>query len=190
MIVGDSEGLAVYTGALRITDFGFIPMLGLASGATSVIGATYGAKSFDKLKTAYLYTIKIGVLMEIVIIALIMLLAPILAYLFTYTKASIGIHEELVRALRTIPPYLLFTPFILTTSAMFQGIGKGEKSLIISIFRCLICHISYAYLFAVILGLGMLGIYMGLVIGDFTAGIFSFLLGILTIKALLKNKNN
>lgn len=188
MMVGDSRGLAVYTGALRITEFGFIPMLGLASGATSVIGATYGARSFEKLKTAYFYTIKIGVLMEIIIVALIMLLSPILAYLFTYTKTSMGIHEELVKALRIVPLYLLFTPFILTTSAMFQGIGKGEKSLIISIFRSLICHISYAYLFAVILGLGMFGIYSGLVVGEFTAGIFAFLFGVLAIKALIKSK--
>ncbi|XRP97729.1 MATE family efflux transporter [Methanocaldococcus sp. 16A] len=186
MIVGGSEGLAVYTGALRITEFGFIPMLGLASGATSVIGATYGAKSFEKLKTAYFYTIKIGILMEIVIVALIMLLSPVLAYLFTYTEVSMGIHEELVRALRIVPLYLLFTPFILTTSAMFQGIGKGEKSLIIAIFRSLVCHIGYAYLFAIILGLGMFGIYGGLVTGEFTSGIFAFLFGILTIKTLIK----
>jgi putative MATE family efflux protein len=188
MIVGGSKGLAVYTGSLRITEFGFIPMLGLASGATSVIGATYGAKSFEKLKTAYFYTIKVGVLMEIVIVALIMILAPVLAYLFTYTEVSRGIHEELVKALRIIPLYLLFSPFILATSAMFQGIGKGEKSLIISIFRSLICHISYAYVFAVILGLGMFGIYGGLVAGEFTAGIFAFLFGVLTVKALIKYK--
>ncbi len=188
MLVGDSKDLAVYTGALRITDLGFIPILGLASGATSVIGATYGAKSFEKLKTAYFYTIKIGVLMEIIIVALIILLAPILAYLFTYTKTSMEIYEELVRALRIVPLYLLFTPFILTTSAMFQGIGKGEKSLIIAIFRSLICHISYAYLFAVILGLGMFGIYGGLVTGEFTAGIFALIFGVLAIKALIKSK--
>jgi putative MATE family efflux protein len=188
MIVGGSKGLAVYTGALRITEFGFIPMLGLASGATSVIGATYGARSFEKLKTAYFYTIKVGVLMEIIIVALIMFLAPMLAYLFTYTEVSMGIHEELVKALRIIPLYLLFSPLILATSAMFQGIGKGEKSLIISIFRSLVCHISYAYVFAVILGLGMFGIYGGLVAGEFTAGIFAFLFGVLTVKALIKYK--
>ena len=71
---------------------------------------------------------------------------------------------------------------------MFQGIGKGEKSLIISIFRTLVCHISYAYVFAVILGLGMFGIYGGLVAGEFTAGIFAFLFGVLTVKALIKYK--
>ncbi|XRO75510.1 MATE family efflux transporter [Methanocaldococcus sp. 28A] len=186
MIVGGSEGLAVYTGALRITEFGFIPMLGLASGATSVIGAAYGAKSFEKLKIAYFYTIKIGILMEIVIVALILLLAPVLSYLFTYTEVSMRLHEELVKALRIVSLYLLFTPFILTTSAMFQGIGKGEKSLIIAIFRSLVCHIGYAYLFAIILGLGMFGIYGGLVTGEFTSGIFAFLFGILTIKTLIK----
>ncbi|CAB3288939.1 conserved membrane protein of unknown function [Methanocaldococcus lauensis] len=186
MLVGDSKDLAVYTGALRITEFGFIPMLGLASGATSVLGASYGAKEFKKLKTAYFYTIKIGVLMEIVIVSLIVLFSPILAYLFTYTKISMGIHEELVKALRIIPLYLIFTPFILTTSALFQGIGKGEKSLIIAIFRSLVCHISYAYIFAVILGLGIFGIYISLVFGDFTSGIFSLIFGIIAINSMLK----
>jgi Na+-driven multidrug efflux pump len=186
MIVGNSENLAVYTASLRITEIGFVPMLGLASGAISVIGASYGARNYEKLKTAYFYALKIGFLIEVIIVASIIAFAPILAYLFTYSKTSISMYEDLVKALRIVPFYLLFTPLILTTSSLFQGIGKGERSLIIALIRCIICHPSYSYIFAVIYSLGIFGVYLGLVIGDFTAGIFSFLIGILTLKAISK----
>ncbi|ENN96639.1 hypothetical protein J422_01056 [Methanocaldococcus villosus KIN24-T80] len=183
MSITSAEDLAIFTGALRITDFGFIPMLGLASGACSVIGANYGAKRFENVKIAYLYTIKIGTVMEFLIILFIILLSPYLAYLFTYTKASYIIYNKLVLSLKILPWYLLFTPMILTTGALFQALGRGELSLLVSIFRSS-SHIIFIYILSAILCLKIFGVFLGFIFAEMFSGFCALMFGYYVTKRL------
>ena len=60
-IVGDGDdGVAIYNTGWRVVMIAVLPLLGIATAVTSVVGAAFGARSYSKLNTAFIYAIKIG----------------------------------------------------------------------------------------------------------------------------------
>lgn len=181
---GGTDGIAVFTSAWRIVMIGTVPLLGVATGVTAVTGAAYGARDIAKLETGYLYAIKLGFTIELGIVALIMILAPQLSYLFTYSKGTARISGDLTEALRWLVWFLPSVPFGMLTSAMFQGIGRGENSLAVTILRTLIMQVFFSYLFGISLEFGIVGVWWGIVLGNVTAAAISFVWGRLTVEGL------
>jgi len=184
IMAGGERGIAIFTGAWRVTMLGIVPILGMAAATTAVTGAAYGERSILKLETAYLYAIKLAFLIEIGVVAFVFLLAPQVAYLFTYSESAQAIKTELISALRILPIFLVLTPFGMMTSAMFQGIGEGEKSLALTILRTIIMQVGFAYLFVCYTNLGLKGVWLGIVIGNMVAAITGFTWGRLRIREL------
>ena len=185
---GGTDGIAVLTSGWRIVMLGTIPLMGIATGVTAVTGAAYGAKDPEKLETAYMYAIKIGILIELAIASITALLAPQMAFIFTYSKKAARIADDLVSFLRwmalfypTIPPGML-------SSAMFQGVRKGETALLITILRTIILQIPIAYLFAIFLGFGLTGVWLGVIAGNTIAASIAFALGRLFLKNFYKTE--
>ncbi|KUK14242.1 MAG: MATE family efflux transporter [Synergistetes bacterium] len=176
------EGVAVYTSAWRIINFGSIPAFGIASALTAIVGASYGARDIEKLKTAYLYAIKLTFLIEIFITSAIIISASKTALIFTYSRDSKAIYEELVSALRILPLFLPFLPFGVMTSSLFQGIGKGERSFVITLLRALILELAFAYLLGFSLKLGLHGIWTGMVLGNAVGALLAFAWGSVTVR--------
>ncbi len=187
IMAGGENGVAVFTSAWRVTMLGIVPILGMAAATTSVTGAAYGERNVEKLEIAYLYAIKLAFMIELAVVAFIMLFAPQVAYLFTYSESAQVIKGDLISALRTLPVFLVLTPFGMMTSAMFQGIGEGEKSLLLTIFRTLVMQVGFAYIFVHYTTLGLRGVWIGIVIGNMVAAIVGFLWGRIRIGALKKN---
>ncbi|USS39879.1 MATE family efflux transporter [Thermococcus aggregans] len=181
---GGENGVAVFTSAWRVTMLGIVPILGMATATTAVTGAAYGERNIEKLETAYLYAIKLALMIELGVVAFIIIFASQVAYLFTYSETAQAIKPGLISALKTLPIFLVLTPFGMMTSAMFQGIGEGEKSLVLTIFRTLIMQVGFAYTFVHYTGLGLRGVWLGIVIGNMVAAITGFTWGRLRIRAL------
>ena len=181
------EGVAVFTSAWRIVMFGVVPLLGIATGTVAVVAAAYGAKDIEKLETGYLYAVKLGILIEMGVMVLIITFAPQITHLFTYSEGSAQISGELTNALRKLTFFLPTVPFGMITSSMFQGIGHGEKSLVVTILRTIIMQVLFAYFFALIFDLGLNGVWLGIVLGNVIAAGISFSWGRITVNQL-KNK--
>jgi len=181
---GGTDGIAVFTSAWRIMMLGIVPLIGIAIGVTAVIGAAYGAKNIGKLKTGYLYGIRLGFSIELGVVALVMILAHQFSYLFTYSKGAAHISGDLIKALRWLVWFLPSVPFGMLTSSMFQGIGKGEKSLAVTILRTIIMQVFFSYLFGISLKYGIVGVWWGITVGNVTAAAISFVWGMLTVKGL------
>ena len=182
--VAGTNGIAVFTSAWRIIMLGIVPLLGIAIGVTAVTAAAYGAQDFDKLDRGYLYGIKFGFLIELGIVSAVLIFAPQIARLFTYSRGAVHIFKELVTALRWLVIFLLATPFGLLTSSMFQGIGRGENSLAVTILRTLIMQVFFSYLLGYYFNFGLQGVWWGIVIGNIVASVISFTWGRLTIHGL------
>ncbi len=170
-----TDGVAILTSGWRIIMLGSIPLMGLANGATTVCAAAYGAKNKEKLKTAFYYSIGIGLLIEIVIGIIIFLLADKVALIFTYSEGTEKIHDELVVFLR----YLVFIypsiPLGMLSSSLFRSMTYGGKSLVVTILRTIILQVPLTYLMGVYFGMGLPGIWLGIIIGNFTAVSIAFL---------------
>lgn len=181
---GSSDGIAVFTSAWRIIHFGLIPLFGIAGAVTPIVGASYGAKNAENLKTAYFHAIRTSVKIEFLIALTIVVFAPQFAKLFTYTEKSSSIYGDLILTLRFLSVFLPFAPFSFMTIATFQGLGKGERSLTITLMRTVIFQLSFAYLFA--LRMGFFGVLLGVVLGNITASLIAFIWGLNTVRRVLK----
>ncbi|HDJ24176.1 MAG TPA: MATE family efflux transporter, partial [Candidatus Aminicenantes bacterium] len=150
---------------------------GLATAVTSVTGAAYGGKDYQKLDDAYLYAIKLGVVVEVVIALLTFILAPYIATLFTLTKEGLRIRADLVVFLRTMCLYYPATSFGMLSSSMFQGTGKGLYSLTATIIRTIVLAAPIAYILAVLVLHDLAGVWWGIVAGNILGAVVAFVWG-------------
>ena len=183
-----NEGVAVYNTGWRIVMIAVLPLLGMATAVISVTGAAFGAKSYDKLKTAYLYAAKAGLLIEIVLAAIIFILAPLISIVFTTRPEDIIIRNDLTLFLQISCIFYPGAAFGIASSAMFQGTGKGIYALIATLLRTIVLTIAFALLFVLVFETGIVGIWWAIVIGNLMGSMVSFIWGNLYIKNLILKK--
>jgi len=165
--VGGPDGVAVYTTGWRVISMAVLPMLGVASAVTSVSGAAFGARDYKKIEISYLYALKAGVITEGALAVIIFVFAPHITWIFTWSKASARIMEDLIVFMRTLWLLLPTVAFGMLSSAMFQGVGKGFYALIMTLVRTLVFTVPFAWVLGVHLHWGLRGVWIGMV----TAGI-------------------
>lgn len=172
-MAGDN-GVAIYSTGWRVVTIATLPMLGLATAVTSVTGAAYGEKDYSKLDTAFLYSIKIGLLVEIIVAIFVFLLSPNISSIFTTGEGSAEIADDLENFLRISCIFYPGTAFGIASSAMFQGVGKGMNALIATILRTIILTTALATIFCCLFALGLNGVWWGLVGGNLIGSAFAF----------------
>jgi len=182
IMAGGDYGMAVFSGGWRIVMLAIVPLMGIAAAVTSVTGAAYGARNIENLRTGYIYAVKIGTLIGLITGVIIGIFAPQLTYLFTYSQESAHLAPGIIEFLRYVVLYFPGVAAGMLTSSMFRGIGKGTYSLIQTIFRTLVMQISFTYLLGIIFGLGLTGIWIGIILANWTASIVAFIWGRHTIE--------
>lgn len=184
--VAGTDGIAIYTSGWRIVMFGTLPLIGMATAVTAVTGAAYGGKDINKLEVAYLYSVKIGLLMEILVSSLVFIFAPQIALVFTQSDEGMRILKDLTSFLRITSLFYPLVAFGMFSSAMFQGTGKGINSLVVTLFRTIVMTVPFAYLFALVFNMGLDGAWWGLVAGNILGSIIAFVWAKIYIKKLFK----
>jgi putative MATE family efflux protein len=182
---GGTDGVAVFTSGWRIVMVGTIPLLGMATGVVAVTGAAFGAKNKEKLKTAYLYAIKIGILIELAVGILVAVFARPISYIFSYSEGASRIQETLVVFLRITAVFYPTVPLGMLTSAMFRGIRKGTRSLIVTILRTIILQVPICYLLGITFGFGLNGVWTGIVAANLLAVSVTFSWGKYTVEHVI-----
>ncbi len=166
--VGGPNGVAVYMSGWRIISIATMPMLGIASAVTAVSGASFGARDLENIRISYFYSIKIGVLTEIALALIIFLFARQITWLFTWSKESELLINDLVQFLRITWVLLPTVAVGMISSAMFQGTGKGFYALVMTLIRTLVFTVPFAWFLGIYLGWGLTGVWKGIV----AAGLF------------------
>jgi putative MATE family efflux protein len=185
LFVGGQTGAAIYTTGWRLIAIGFMPMLGLSVGLTTLAGVSYGSRDIQKLKTSYYFAIRIGTVFEIFTAAIFFIFAAPITALFA-TGNSAHLHPELVIFLRYICIVLIVIPINILTISMFQGVKLGNHSLILTLLRTLVFEVPAAYLLGIYFGKGLIGIWTGIIIADLMVTVVSFILGYHTIQKFKK----
>ena len=175
VMAAGTTAVAVYTASMRIVQLCMIPLIGIGTAVLTVAGVAYGAHNYKNLKTAHSYSIKIGFAISILLGAIMYIFAPQIATVFAYTSASAGLASQIAQALSVLTLFVLAIPHGMMSSMMFQGVGKGTYSLIITLARSLILESVFAYRFCFMFGWGVTGIYAGVVFGCFVGGTLGYL---------------
>jgi putative MATE family efflux protein len=181
-------GVAAYNTGWRVVMIGLLPLLGLATAVTSVTGAAFGSKLYGKLNTAYLYAIKIGFTIEIILSIIIFIFAAPIAAIFTTSADAAQLNLYLVNFLRITSLFYPGAALGIVTSAMFQGTGKGINSLIATLLRTIILTVFLSVLFTFVFNLGLTGIWWALVIANLIGSLIGFTWGKYYVNNMMKKK--
>lgn len=180
------DGISIYTAGWRVILIAVLPLIGMVTAVVSVTGAMYGAKEYDKLKTAFMYALKIGLICEIIIAALVYIFAPQISHIFTSTPEGVRIQAGLIDFLRITCLFYPGAAFGMMASALFQGTGKGSYALIATVLRTIVLALPIAFIFTYYLSMDIIGIWWALVIANLLGSVISFAWGNIYIKKLLK----
>lgn len=167
--------VAAYTSAWRLISMGIVPAVCVSQASLTVAGASYGAKNYENLKTTLNYSVKIGLLSSIVICVLFYLFSGQLAEIFAYTSNSNSLYINIVDSLKILAFFILPIAFGATASSMFQAMGKGTISLVLTALREFIFVITFAYLLSLVFNLGVSGVYIGMVIGSIVGSLVAYI---------------
>ncbi len=186
-IVGGTNSVAIYTIVMRLASIAIMPTIGIATSTITVVGIAYGARNYENIKIATRYSVKLGFIFSVILSLVFIVFSNQIAYLFSYSANSSTLAPAISYILKYMWLFIIPVAFGATASYAFQGMGKGLASFLLTMQREAILVIIFAALLGMVLGLGVPGVYYGVVIGD---GIGS-LVGILTIEIfisrLLKN---
>lgn len=182
VIVAGTTAVAVYTASMRIVQLAMIPLIGIGTAVLTVAGVAYGARNYENLKTAHSYSIKLGFVLSIALGAVMFIFSSQIAAMFSYTAASADMAPQIATALSVLSLFVLAIPHGMMSSMVFQGVGKGVNSLIITLLRSLILETVCAYIFCFIFGWGLVGIYSGVIVGCFLGGTFGYIWAKIFIK--------
>ena len=133
----------------KLQSFVFMPVFGLTQGLMPIMGYNYGARNKKRLLSA----LKQGCVIALIIMTLgllVFLLFP--AQLLGIFNASRELLEIGVPALGIIASCFLFAALGIVSSTLFQAVGRGVYSLIVSLMRQLVVLVPAAWVLARITG--------------------------------------
>lgn len=131
----------------KLQSFVFMPVFGLTQGAMPIMGYNFGANKKKRFNQAFYLTLSVASVILVIGLVLFQVFPDILLSVF-------GQNSDLGRyALRVISICFIPAAFGIVISSMFQAIGHGFKSLIMSLLRQLVIIIPSAIIFSKLFGL-------------------------------------
>lgn len=185
--IGGEYGIAAFSSGNRLYLFAIMPLTAIGSAVTAVSGSAFGAKNGDYISRAHIFGSKFGILFGVVVTIILVVFAPQLSLLFAYTPDTITLIPGITQYLQIACLCLPLTGAGMVSSFLYQGLGKGFISLSWTIIREVIFTVSLTYLFGIIFGWGLVGIWIGMALGRALASILNFITARYTIK-IVKNR--
>lgn len=131
-LYGDSA-IAAMSIVLRIVMFIFIIVIGFGQGYQPVVGYNYGAKIYERVKEAFVFSLKVGMLIMAFFAIIGFVFAPGLMAVFLPEDAAVI--EIGALAFRAQCIAMLFMPFSTLANMTFQSIGKSWTATFLSSLR-------------------------------------------------------
>lgn len=134
----------------KLQSFIFMPIFGLNNGVIPIVAYNYGAGH----KKRIMDTIKLSTFIAVGIMLIGLIIFQVVPEgLLKLFNASDHMLEVGVPALRIISTSFLFAGYCIILGSVFQALGNGVYSLIVSVARQLLCILPLAYVFARVAGL-------------------------------------
>jgi len=170
---GGDEGSAGYQSALRIMMFFMLPAWGLSGAAATLVGQNLGAKQEDRAERSVWVTAKFNVIYMGIIMAITLLAADKLMWLFTNNA---DVHDIAVKAIRILSAGYIFYGIGMVLINAFNGAGDTKTPTWVNFFGFWLFQIPMAYLLAKHFNLGPTGVFLAIPIAETCMSIASFIL--------------
>ncbi len=134
----------------KLQSFVFMPIFGLNQGVMPIMGYNYGAQNKERTVATLRYATMIAALIMAVGTVLFWAIPDLLLEIFDASDEMLRVG---VPAFRSISICFIPAAFGIAFSTLFQAVGNGFKSMMVSLFRQLILLLPAAYILAKIGGL-------------------------------------
>lgn len=172
ILIGFSAtAVTVFGVYFKLQSFIFMPVFGLNNGMIPIIAYNYGARNRKRIMDTVRLSIVIAVCIMLVGLAVFQTLPDRLLLMFDASENMLQIG---VPALRLISLSFLFAGYCIIVGSVFQALGNGVYSLIVSMARQLFCILPLAWFFARTWGLH--AIWLSFPLSEIISVIFSTLL--------------
>jgi putative MATE family efflux protein len=140
-----STVVAAFGVYIKVQNFIFMPAFGVNNGVIAMTAFNYGAKNKKRVDETIKYgMIYAGMIMVIGIAIMHLLAAPIL----TVFDASAELMSIGIVTMRVISLSFIFVAFTLVAQGVYNALGNGMFSLIITLCRVVVILLPVLYLFA------------------------------------------
>lgn len=140
-----STATAVFGVYFKLQSFVFMPIFGLNNGMVPIIAYNYGAQKKHRITKTIRLSIIYAILIMLVGFLICQFIPDRLLAIFNASEDMLAIGTV---ALKTISISFLFAGFCIVCSSVFQALGNGMLSLLVSVARQLVVLLPSAFLLA------------------------------------------
>jgi putative MATE family efflux protein len=160
--------VAVFGVYFKVQGFFFMPVFGLNNAIVSIIAYNFGARKPERI----IKTTRLSVCYAVAMLTIGFLVFQFMpGTLLEFFNASDEMLEIGTTAFRYISPSFLIAGFVIVFSSVFQALGKGFLSMMISLIRQLVCLVPAAYLLSLTGNLDL--IWLSFPIAEVFAGLLA-----------------
>lgn len=143
LIAFSNSAVSVLGVYYKLQSFVFMPVFGLTHGVMPIIGFNYGARKKHRMLSALKYGCLIAFVIMLAGTAVFWLFPSQLLMMFNASESMLSIG---VPALRTISICFIPATIGIMFTTLFQAVGKGIRSLMISVLRQLVILLPAAFM--------------------------------------------
>ena len=173
-----STAAAVFGVYFKLQSFIFMPMFGMNNGLIPIVAYNFGAGYKERIVKAMKSSMAVGVCIMLLGLATAEIIPARLLLLFNASEQMLGIG---VPALRILSLSYVFAGISIVGSGVFQGLGKGKYSLVLSVVRQLVVLIPMAYLLS--LTKNLTAVWFAFPIAEIAA----FVMALFFLRRVMKN---
>ena len=176
---GDSA-VAAMSVVMRVTNFSGSAIIGFGQGFQPVCGFNYGAKNYERVRSAFWFCVKVSTICLVVLSILGIIFAPNIISIFG--KNDVDLMRIGIRTLRMHCAAFPFLGWIILCNMMLQNIGKYVKASILAMARQGLCFVPMILILPNLFGIT--GIQLSQPIADTITFIISIPMVITTLREM------
>ena len=144
-----ATAVAVFGVYYKVQSMIFMPLFGLTGAAMSILAYNFGARSRDRLMRTYRLTLSIALLFMLIGTALFWIIPDQIMALFDAEPGS-DLMNIGVSALHILSLTFPIAAFTISSSVLFQAVGQGFYSMMLSVVRQLMALVPAAFVISLI----------------------------------------
>lgn len=160
------NAVAAYGTAIRIEQIALVPTIGLNIALAALVGQNNGAGRLDRVASSYRMALLFGLLIMAGVLTPVILLAPRLLGQFTANAEVVGI--ALAYLYIQVLTYYSYVAMNLS-NAVLQGLKRPAAIMWVGLYRQLLAPLLVFPLLTTVAGLGVRGVFWGLVLVNWSA---------------------
>lgn len=150
LLMFSSTAATVFGVYFKLQSFIFMPVFGLTNGMIPIVAYNYGARNKKRIYQTLKLSAIIAVSIMLVGVVIFQTVPETMLSLFEASENMLAIG---VPALRTISLSFVFAGFCIVSSSVFQALGNGVYSMLMSFARQIVVILPVAFIFAKLFGL-------------------------------------